>query len=137
MMRERIFERGEGRDGEQISSYSTKPTYISKSQMRRTGLGTETRGGKSKKFTGGYAQYKRELNGTGNFDLRNFGVMQRDFQSPMEQVSGRKLQLTFKQDRSKAIAQKYPNAWNMNAAEREKFSKTFADQLKIKILDNA
>lgn len=131
-MRTRIFDRGEDRSGAQIGSYSREPIYISLSQMTRTGVGEQTRGGKSKKFPGGYAQYKSAIGARG-FNLRNFGVMMRDFAAPIETVQGTRLTLTFKQDRSKNIAENYPQAWNMSPEEKAIFTKVYTFELQKRL----
>lgn len=131
-MRRRIFDRGETPSGDQIGTYSTRPLYIDIQDMARTGLGRETRGGKSKYFEGGYAQYKAALGAKG-FNLRNFGVMMRDFLSPMEIVSGTRLKLTFKQTRSEKIAAKYPQAFGFSPEERAKFNRVYRDELQKRL----
>lgn len=134
-MRARIFDDGLDRNGTSIGNYSTKPTYISKSQMRNTSGGRETRGGKSKFFSGGYAQYKQSL-GQGPYDLRNFGILMRDFLAPQETTIPNGLKLTFKQQRNRDIAENYPQAWGFNPTERKEFNRIFTLELRKRIFDD-
>ena|SRR5690606_36997513 len=129
VMRKRIFDEGKDRDGNSIGSYSTAPIYISKKEMSRTGGGRETKGGKTKYFEGGYKAYKQSLGRGEKFDLRNFGVMMRDFLAPQETVSGFSLKYTFKQKRSENIAENYPLAWGLSKSEIDIVQKTFTFEL--------
>lgn len=131
-MRKRIFDRGETPDGAQIGTYSTEPIYISLSQMSKTGPGRKTRGGKSKFFSGGYAQYKSAVGARG-FNLRNFGVMMRDFTSPIEIAEGDRLRLTFGEERNQEISDFYPQAWGMSPSEKEKFTSLFVQELQKRL----
>ncbi len=62
-----------------FESYSTKPTYISKSSKTAKGLspkgGKKTESGKSVFYQGGYSQYKKESSGSNKVDLTLSGNM--------------------------------------------------------------
>lgn len=131
-MRKRIFDRGEKPDGGQIGTYSRKPIYLSLSQMSRTSVGQSTKGGKSKKFPGGYAQYKRELGAKG-FNLRNFGVLMSDFKSPMEKVDGDRLRFVFSQKRSEIVSDNYPDAFGFSPEERKTFTKVLVFEIQKRL----
>lgn len=131
-MQKRIFERGETPEGNQIGNYSTKPIYISLQNMSKTSVGQSTRGGKSKKFPRGYAQYKSELGAKG-FNLRNFGIMMRDFLSPMERVDGDRLRLSFAQERNVIISDVHPNAFGMSKSEKKKFIEVVLSEIQKRI----
>lgn len=127
-MRVRIFDKGLTPEGNSIGNYSTKPTYLSIEQIRKQVGGRPSRTGKSRYYPGGYAQYKAAL-GSKGFDLRNFGVMMRDFLAPQEVKSGTRLILRFKEKRNQEIAEKYPQAFGMSSEEKATFQKVFQAEL--------
>ncbi len=128
VMQQRIFEDGKTPEGNDIGKYSTRPLTIEKKDMAQTGGGVPS-GNDSKFFEGGYKQYKESLGRGENFDLRNFGIMMRDFLTPKETVSGLSIKYTFKQQRNVDIAAKYPQAFGLSKSERDIFQKTFSFEL--------
>ena len=132
----RIFDRGQLPDGGSIGNYSTEPIYINKNQMVQKGGGRETRGGKTKFFQGGYKAYKQSL-GRGNvFDMRNFGVMMRDFLTAKEVYVGKSIALEFKQERNKDIVasdKRMQAAFGLSRVERENFEKVFNFELSLRL----
>ena len=131
-MRKRIFDNGINSQGSPIGNYSTEPLYINKNQMRKTEGGRETRGGKTKFFAGGYKAYKDSLGDGGKFNMRNFGVMMRDFSTPKETLQGKTLILTFKEDRNKDIIEgdkRMQAALGMTTDERKDFQEDFTFEL--------
>lgn len=123
----RIFDKGLTPQGSSIGTYSTRPLVMQKTDMRKTG-GGEPAGAKARYFSGGYRQYKESLGDGSNFNMRNFGVMMRDFYSPQERLRGKELTLTFKQKRSADIINGDPRmqkALGMSPAERAVFEREF------------
>lgn len=132
MMRTRIFDNGKTPSGADIGTYSRTPLYIALEEMSKTSVGRSTRGGKSKYFPGGYAQYKSALGAKG-FNLRNFGVMMRDFLTPLEIADGTRLVFRFKEQRNEDISNKYPQAFGFSPDERQRFNRIFTAELTKRI----
>ncbi|MCA1763871.1 MAG: hypothetical protein LC664_12890 [Flavobacteriales bacterium] len=134
----RIFERGLTPEGVSIGTYSTRPLTIQKTDMSKTSGGVEADGGKAKFFSGGYKQYKESLGRGQNFDMRNFGVMMRDFETAKETYRGKEIVLTFKQDRNQEIVNKDPRmrkAFGMSTSERETFDEVFTFELSKRLFE--
>ncbi len=130
VMRKRIFDDGLNKLGSPISQYSTRPLRIAKKDMSQTGGGVDAGAG-FKFFAGGYKEYKQSLGRGENFDLRNFGVMMRDFLSPQQTLSGNSIKYDFKQKRNKDIAYepRYADVWGLSESEQSVFTKTFNFEL--------
>jgi len=134
----RIFEQGKTPEGSDIGNYSTKPIYINKKQMTSTAGGRETRGGKTKFFSGGYKQYKQSLGRGQNFDMRNFGIMMRDFYTAKEKYSGKEITLTFKEKRNEDIVEadkRMQKAFGLSKKEKESFEKVFVFELSKRLFE--
>lgn len=128
IMGPRIFDRGERPDGSDIGTYSSSPLVMKETQMTKKGAG-EPAGEGERFFSGGYRQYKQQTGRNPNiFNMRNFGVMMRDFLSGKETYSGKQVTVTFKQKRSIDIInsdRRMQKALGMSKTERENFSKVF------------
>lgn len=134
----RIFERGKTPEGVDIGQYSTRPLTIDKKDMAKTGGGVEADVGKAKFFSGGYKQYKESLGRGDVFDMRNFGVMMRDFYTARETFNGDAISLTFKQSRNIEIIRKderMQGALGMSKTERQHFNDTFIFELRKRMLE--
>jgi hypothetical protein len=135
-MGKRIFEQGQLPSGERIGNYSTQPIYISKKDMPRNAGGRDT--GKSRFYAGGYKEYKRAMGRGDNFNLRNFGIMQRDFLTAKETFDGKSITLSWKEDRNAEIVesdQRMPPAFKFSQSERTTFEETFNFELAIRLFD--
>ena len=132
-MRARIYDRGEDANGQSIGTYSTKPITLSISQMAKTTGGRPTKSGKGRHFEGGYAEYKRSL-GTSKYNLRNFGVFMRDFISPAIEIKGDEAVARFKTDRSKELAEKWPQVWGMTRTEAETARRVVTAEYLLRVL---
>jgi hypothetical protein len=133
VMQIRIFDKGVDAQGAPLGDYSTKKTWISKMNMVKTSVGAQTRGGKTKRFDGGYAQYKREL-GFNAYNLRNFGVLKNEFTAPRETLLENRVVLGFETERNIKLGEIYKRAWVMSDEERQILQDSFADNLKKRLL---
>lgn len=132
----RIFDKGLTPQGTAIGTYSTRPLLMRKTDMAKTGGGENTLSPEHKFFSGGYKQYKESLGDGGIFNMRNFGVLMRDFYAPQERVSGKQLTLTFKQKRSADIINGDPRmqkALGMSKSEKVTFTKEFTFEFQKRI----
>ncbi len=85
-MGERIFRENKDINGNKTKAYDTKPMYASKDKYRGVRLGGKnTKGGKSKKFEGGYNQLKNE---SGRPPILLFGNLERSFNNGARDFSG-------------------------------------------------
>jgi hypothetical protein len=85
-MSERIFRDHKDINGNNTKPYDTKLMYASKEAYKGVRLGGEnTKGGKSKKFEGGYAQLKQQ---SGRPPIMLFGNLERSFNNGARTFSG-------------------------------------------------
>lgn len=83
-MMKRIFKENKDINGNKTKPYSTELMYASKAAYKGIRLGGEnTRGGKSKRFEGGYAQLKQE---SGRPPILLFGNLEKSFNNGAEAV---------------------------------------------------
>jgi len=129
-MRVRIFEKGLTPEGVPIGFYSRRPLFIENKDLASQVGGQPRPGGRF--YPGGYAEYKK-ARGSKGFDLRNFGIMMRDFLAPRETLSENRIVLELKEARNKEIAAKYPQAFGMSKEEKEIVTKVFVFELEKRL----
>jgi hypothetical protein len=133
IMRERIFDKGLDSNGQSLGTYSTEPIYLRLEQMARIGGEYTVDVDGSRYWKGGYAEYKRSL-GYNAYNLRNFGVLMREFLSPQMILEKNRIKFTWKTERNELLGEIFAHAFVLSASEKQVISDVFNFELTKRLL---
>ena len=120
-MGERIFRENKDINGNKTKPYDTKPIYASKSVYRGVRLGGEnTKGGKSKRFEGGYAQLKQE---SGRPPIMLFGNLERSFNNGLRQVNELEYTIVLPNEDNSKVKGNFKEFFKVSKKEKENLLK--------------
>ena len=120
-MGERIFRENKDINGNKPKAYDTKPMYASKDKYRGVRLGGEnTKGGKSKKFEGGYNQLKNE---SGRPPIMLFGNLERSFNNGIRQVNELEYTIVLPKEDNDKVKGNFQNFFKVSKSEKENLLK--------------
>ena len=120
-MGERIFRENKDINGNKTKAYDTKPMYASKDKYRGVRLGGEnTKGGKSKKFEGGYNQLKNE---SGRPPIMLFGNLERSFNNGIRQVNELEYTIVLPKEDNDKVKGNFQNFFKVSKSEKENLLK--------------
>ena len=120
-MGERIFRENKDINGNKTKAYDTKPMYASKDKYRGVRLGGEnTKGGKSKKFEGGYNQLKNE---SGRPPIMLFGNLERSFNNGIRQVNELEYTIVLPKEDNDKVKGNFQYFFKVSKSEKENLLK--------------
>ena len=118
---ERIFRENKDINGNKTKAYDTKLMYASKNKYRGVRLGGEnTKGGKSKKFVGGYNQLKNE---SGRPPIMLFGNLERSFNNGIRQVNELEYTIVLPKEDNDKVKGNFQNFFKVSKSEKENLLK--------------
>lgn len=123
-MGERIFRENKDINGNKFKAYDTTLMYASKSAYKGVRLGGEnTKGGKSKKFVGGYAQLKQE---SGRPPARLFGSLESSFNNgnrAVKKINDLEFHIVLPIEDYLKTVKNFPNTFEASKKEKENLLK--------------
>jgi hypothetical protein len=120
-MMKRIFKENKDINGNKTKPYSTELMYASKAAYKGVRLGGEnTRGGKSKRFEGGYAQLKQE---SGRPPIVLFGNLERSFNNGLLKVNDLEYTIVLPKDDNDKVKGNFKEFFKVSKKEKENLLK--------------
>jgi hypothetical protein len=121
-MMKRIFKENKDINGNKTKPYSTELMYASKAAYKGVRLGGEnTKGGKSKRFEGGYAQLKQE---SGRPPIVLFGNLERSFNNGLLKVNDLEYTIVLPKDDNDKVKGNFKEFFKVSKKEKENLLKT-------------
>ena len=115
-MSERIFRDHKDINGNNTKPYSTKLMYASKEAYKGVRLGGEnTKGGKSKKFEGGYAQLKQQ---SGRPPIMLFGNLERSFNNGLREINNLEYTIVLPKEDNDKVKGNFKNFFKVSKQEK-------------------
>ena len=120
-MMKRIFKENKDINGNKTKPYSTELMYASKAAYKGVRLGGEnTRGGKSKRFEGGYAQLKQE---SGRPPIVLFGNLERSFNNGLLKVNDLEYTIVLPKEDNDKVNANFKEFFKVSKKEKENLLK--------------
>lgn len=121
-MMKRIFKENKDINGNKTKPYSTELMYASKAAYKGVRLGGEnTKGGKSKRFEGGYAQLKQE---SGRPPIVLFGNLERSFNNGLLKVNDLEYTIVLPKEDNDKVNANFKEFFKVSKKEKENLLKT-------------
>jgi hypothetical protein len=115
-MSERIFRENKDINGNKTKPYDTKLMYASKAAYKGVRLGGEnTKGGKSKKFEGGYAQLKQQ---SGRPPIMLFGNLERSFNNGLREINNLEYTIVLPKEDNDKVKGNFKNFFKVSKQEK-------------------
>jgi hypothetical protein len=115
-MSERIFRDHKDINGNNTKPYDTKLMYASKAAYKGVRLGGEnTKGGKSKKFEGGYAQLKQQ---SGRPPIVLFGNLERSFNNGLREINNLEYTIVLPKEDNDKVKGNFKNFFKVSKQEK-------------------